>query len=409
MAFENFFSDLTQVAVDSDYEGVFGTSGSSLSLSSNLSSLSAEGSEIVRWIRYRLGEPKLTVELDNVQIFSAFEEANIEYSSIINRFQAKNWLSNLLGLSRDFTTADFTNKLPHQTLYHLNRLAAPFASEAGIGGVQNVRKAYATMTTDGQDYNLLTDFVDQATGSAVSDYVVSQGGARIDVRKVWHAEPSSVYRFYDPYSSANMLTQEFQFDSFHAETIFYVFPIWTDILRAGQLEVNDRVRRSNHSYNIVGDRLRLLPQPTRNIKVWIEYAVDMDPFNPDFAVDGGDPSVTGIANISNVPFKDIAYSEINAHGRRWIRQYSLAISYETLGRIRRKFASIPIPNAEVTMDGDALVQEGLEMQRELEEKLKEELEETSNLELMRQDAELAEHIEQQYSRIPFSSPILFMG
>jgi hypothetical protein len=158
-----------------------------------------------------------------------------------------------------------------------------------------------------------------------------------------------------------------------------------------------------------GDRIRFLPKPSKNLKVWIDYTIDMDPFNPDFAVDTGDPSITGISSISNVPFKDIPYTEINAFGKRWIRQFTLALAMETLGRIRRKFSSVPIPNSEVTLDGEQLVAEGQEKQETLKEHLVENLEETSNLRLMQQDAELSEAIELQYQRVPMVAPIMFTG
>ena len=47
MAFDNFFTTLSQTAVNSDYRGIFATSASTVSLSANLSSLSAEGADIV--------------------------------------------------------------------------------------------------------------------------------------------------------------------------------------------------------------------------------------------------------------------------------------------------------------------------------------------------------------------------
>jgi hypothetical protein len=407
MAFENFFTGLSASGADSEYVGIFGTTAQTMSLSSDLGSLSSEGAEIVKWVRYSLGEPKLTVELDNLQIYSAFEEASIEYSSIINRFQAKNWMANFLGLQRDFDTQDFTNKLPHQTLDYLHRLANPYATEANVGGIVEKRRAYTTVNASDTDYDLLDDFTDDITGSSISAYITSIAAARIDVRDVWHSEPSSMYRYYDPYSSVNILSQEFQYESFNMETTFQIMPIWADILRAGMLETNDRIRRSNHTYNIFGDRIRLLPKPNKNLKIWIEYTTAMDPFNPDTGAN--DPSITGISSISNVPFKDIPYNEINSFGKRWIRQFTLAIAMGMLGFIRRKFSSVPIPNSEVTLDGNELVAEANEKKEQLKETLIENLEETSNLHLMQQDAELAEAIEAQYQRVPFPAPILFFG
>ena len=82
---------------------------------------------------------------------------------------------------------------------------------------------------------------------------------------------------------------------------------------------------------------------------------------------------------------------------------------ETLGRIRRKFSSVPIPNNEITLDGDALVQEGLEKQQELKDELKETLEAANNVELMKGDAEIAQAVADQYANIPFTTPFMSMA
>ena len=100
---------------------------------------------------------------------------------------------------------------------------------------------------------------------------------------------------------------------------------------------------------------------------------------------------------------------VNAGGKRWIRQYCLAICMETLGRVRRKFSSIPIPNNEITLDGDALVQEGLEKQQELKDELNATLDKVNNVEMMRGDAELAQAIGDQYATIPFPTPYMSMA
>ena len=82
---------------------------------------------------------------------------------------------------------------------------------------------------------------------------------------------------------------------------------------------------------------------------------------------------------------------------------------ETLGRIRRKYASIPIPNGEVNLDGDALVGEGQEKQLALMDELKSDLEKVNNVELMRGDAEMAAALQDQMSYAPFPTPFLMMS
>ena len=409
MAFDNFFTELTSPAVDTDFSGIFGTDAQEFSLSADLRSLSAESTEIVKWVRYRLGEPKLPVELDNNQIFAAFEESNIEYGSVINKQQAANWLSSLYGLNGDFSTQNLTNKLPHPTLDFLMRMANPYATEAGVGGVVNQRKAKVTIEVGKTDYSLLKDFVDEESNTSIETYLNTINVGNIDVRNVMHHEPSSIYRYFDPYSNANLMSAEFGYESYNTQTVFYMLPVYADVLRSSLLETNDRVRRSNHTYHIAGDRIRFLPQPAVNTTVWIEYTAKSDPFDPDFAVDGGDPSVNGINSVHNIPFTDIKYENCNAAGKSWIRQYCLSVSMEMLGRIRRKFSSIPIPNGEIQLDGDQLIQEAIERQARLKEELKEELRELNNVELMQRQADMAEAMQRQIQLVPQHSPILMLG
>ena len=136
----------------------------------------------------------------------------------------------------------------------------------------------------------------------------------------------------------------------------------------------------------------------------------MDPYDPDFKGSTiGDPSITGITSIHNIPFTDINFTNINATGKRWIRQYTLALSMEMLGRIRRKYASIPIPNGEVNLDGDALVGEGQERKMELMDELKSDLEKVNNVELARGDAEMAQSLQDNMGFIPFPTPFSSFG
>ena len=76
-----------------------------------------------------------------------------------------------------------------------------------------------------------------------------------------------------------------------------------------------------------------------------------------------------VSDPSNIPYRFITYSEINASGRQWIRKYTLALSKELLGIIRSKYASLPLPNGEVSMDGEALKAEGREEKANLLEEL----------------------------------------
>jgi hypothetical protein len=301
--------------------------------------------------------------------------------------------------------------LPYNTLNYLKRQTINFAAESPLyaGGTREVRKAYVPIQVGQQDYNLLDEFKDLNSGQTIREYIKSVSGTantiEFEIKNVFHYSPVTLYRFYDPYSSINLLSQEFNFESFNTETIFYVLPLWNDILRAMQLNLNDKVRRSTVSYMTYGDIIRIYPKPLRATYIWIEYSAKVNPYAPTGSL-SADPSIQGISNISNVPFRDIKYNEINSAGKYWIRQHTFALCVEELGRIRRKFSSIPIPNGDVALDGAALVSEGFQLQQTLEDKLRADLELLTNVSLAKQELEQMQLLNQQLRYTP--SPIYMM-
>jgi hypothetical protein len=382
-----------------------GPTASPYSGSSNLN-LSGEALSIVNYVRRKFGEPVLPANLPNESIFISFEDATIKYSAIINTFQIRNWMSNMLGLKKDFSLNDLTGKLPMNQFSMLKRITEGIAGEIApaVGGKNNIRKMHINLVGGQQDYIIPDDIVDSKTTSALRDYMNSISSQlssdQIIIKEVFHFSPTTLYRFYDPYSSINMLSQEFSFESFNTETIFYVLPLWNDILRAQMLGLNDKVRRSNFSYERVGDRLRIMPTPKQGMKLFLDVAFGgTNPFAP-FGSLSADQSITGISNLSNAPFTDIAYDKINSIGKNFIREYTFATCMTIEGRIRRKFKSIPIPNGDVTLDGAELVQEGFELQEKLEKTLRDDLEHLTNVSLMEQEAKILEFAKQQESNFP---------
>ena len=84
-----------------------------------------------------------------------------------------------------------------------------------------------------------------------------------------------------------------------------------------------------------------------------------------------------VSDYSNVKYDFMVYKQINDVGKQWIRKYTLALSKELLGIVRSKYGTIPIPNAEVSLDGDTLRAEATAEKEQLIEQLRENLEQTS--------------------------------
>jgi hypothetical protein len=219
------------------------------------------------------------------------------------------------------------------------------------------------------------------------------------VMEVFHFSPQAAYRFFDTTSAINYLNNAFSFESFTPETIFYVLPVFEDVLRAGMLDLSNRVRRSNYSYRVIGTKIRIFPTPTLNQtpnKLWIRIRYFSNPLGPDYT----DETINGVSNISNIPFGNITYSKVNSIGAQWIRQYTLALCMEQLGLIRSKFGTLPVPGGTVTLNGSDLLGKGREDKKELVTKLREMLDTMTYDKLLETSATRAENLTKQLSKIP---------
>ena len=76
-----------------------------------------EADNMVVFVKRKLGDDVLSVELTKKMIWSSFEEATLEYGSILHQYQAKSTLLNYLGYS---TGSDVQQKLPRQNLEYLD-------------------------------------------------------------------------------------------------------------------------------------------------------------------------------------------------------------------------------------------------------------------------------------------------
>jgi hypothetical protein len=354
---------------------------------------------MVTFVKRKLGDDILSVELTKKQIWACFEEAALEYSSIINQYQARSQIGNFLGTATGSLTGG-EERYPRETLEFLNRFAEAYATEAAVGGTLNSLSGSIALEEGRQDYDIYTELKDGAGNLIISSSLNPDGPGKGKLRiiEVLHFSPQAAYRFFDTSSAINYLNNEFSFESFTPETIFYVLPVFEDILRAGMLDVSNRVRRSNYSYQLMGTKLRIFPTPTVSLpkNLFLRVRFRMDPLNPSIP----DPTTYGVSNLSNIPFGNLTYSRVNSIGRQWIRQYALALSTELLGTIRSKFSSIPIPDSDLQLNGSDLISRGREDKKELRDKLKEMLETLTYDKIAETQALKAENIMKHLKTIP---------
>lgn len=385
----------------------------------------SEADGVVTWIRRRLGDDVLSVELTKLEIWACLEEAVLEYSRLIHEFRMKNELVNVLGLPTGST--DLTNRYPRPTLEYLVRLAEPYSTMADVGGSYDATLGYIEIETNRQDYNIYTELKHAAgpnQGEVIFDTLPEGSRGKLRLVEVFHFEPLAAQQFLLNASNlTNFLATNFNYESYVNSTIFYVLPVFEDVLRRQMLETAFRVRRSGYSYEIIGTNLRIYPIPITNLQVTKLFVkVSAGQMNPlvssgSVAYASGvngvaytDDSMAGISGPNNFPVDNLPYNTITSPGRQWVRQFTLALCREMLGLIRSKFDAIPVPNAEVKLNGEILMTQAREDLDKLREQLKEFLGELTHDKLIEREVNIAENIQKQMKLIPMpAGRSIFIG
>jgi hypothetical protein len=362
-----------------------------------------DADKMLDFVFRKLGDPVMQVELTPDNVYESFEEAVLEYSAIINMYQAKSVLSTLLGTPTGSLTGH-ENQYPNKSLELAKRLAGPFSDEVGVGDA-NIMSASIMVQTGVSKYDLnplvsgTGSFHGGSNPQGPANFPTGSDGQpmRIYIKEIFHPDPLSAFRFFGTTSAINYLNNEFSFESFTPETIFYLLPIWEDVLRGMQFKMSNKVRRSNYSYDLHHNELTLYPSPQMNIPIFFTYTVAQDPYAPSVP---GDKTVDGVANMSNIPFDNIKYSALNSIGKQWIRKMTVALSKEVLGRVRGKMQTIPIPNGDLTLDGSELLTDSKAEQDSLRAELKELLEDTTYDKLIAREAQMAADLENTIKNVP---------
>jgi len=354
----------------------------------------SDANGMVKFVHAKLGGNVLNVELINKDIYACLEEAAIEYGAVVNSYHAKSVLADILGSATGSLSGN-EQKNPRLGLDLIKRRAEAYSSEALVGGNRTLHSASISLVTGVQHYDLKVLL--SSSGKILN-------GERAELREVFHFSPTAAYRFFDTTSAVNYLHNEFSFESFTSETIWYLLPTWEDTLRAQQLELSHRIRRSNYSYNIVNNVLSIFPVPTTDTTLYLKYfkisATD------NIFDSSSDPFVDGVSSLNNVPFGNINYSKINSIGRSWIRRFALSLAKELLGQIRSKMQSIPIPNGDLILNGPELVANAREEQTSLRDEIRSLFDSMTYDNLAKSETEQAEAIMRQLMKIPLP---IFVG
>jgi len=344
----------------------------------------------------RLGYPIVEIELQDLNFYAAFEEAITTYGNELYAYQAQ---ENLLS----FQGAPTNIPSPNTTLIQPNmaaeiRLADQYGEEAGVGGNVTWYSASITLTPGIQDYDL----------NVWASASLGISGSNLEIKRVFYEAPPAIVRYFDPYAGTGtgmmQLLDSFGFGGYSPAINFLMMPVNYDIGKLQAIEFNDQIRRSNYTFELINNRLKLFPIPDGGMqKLWLQYIKKSDRNSPYATGASGSNLIT---NVSQIPYTNPTYSGINSIGRQWIFEYGLALVKEILGYVRGKYSSIPIPNAEVTLNQSDLISAATSEKQALIERLRAYFDGNSRQSLLERKAAEAESLQKELNYVPWT---IFIG
>lgn len=342
------------------------------------------------WAATRLGYPNIDVEMIDVHFYACYEEAVNEYGKELNQFNIVNNMLVFQGQNLQTLGSVNGRNVTGIGLGQIITLAKDYGSETGAGGRVDWKRGYIDVLPGQQDYDLQALWGD-----------TQEACNRMEIKRIFHDRPPASARIYDPFSMTGMsysnVLSELGFGAYSPAVQFLMTPIFEDLLRMQGIEFNDMVRKSAYSFEIVNNKVRVFPIPNYGYKMHFEYILEKDRLSLS---DSGSADTAVVSDYSNVPYVKPVYGQINEPGRQWIRNYFFACCKETLGMVRGKYSTIPIPDGETTLDGPELRQEAQEMKTSLLENLREMLQQAGKFYQLEKQAEMTEQMIASLKGVP---------
>jgi len=336
----------------------------------------------------RLGYPLADVELQSGSFYTAFEEAITIYGNELYAYKIR---ENYLSLEGASSTTIPNGQLITPNLASIVRISEQYGVEAGVGGNVTWYSGSLALVKSQQTYNM-NDWADANADLAAND--------SIEIKRIFYEAPPAITRYFDPYAGTGTgmidLMDSFGWGSYSPAINFLMMPINYDLQVMQAIEFNDQIRRSNYSFELVNNNLKIFPIPNIAGTLWFEYIKKSERNNP---YSNGTDLIT---NVAEVPFENPNYNIINSIGRQWIFEMTLAIAKEMLGYVRGKYSTIPIPDADVTLNQSDLLASATADRAALIERLRAYFDETSRSSLLERKATENDFLQQELNKVPYT-------
>jgi hypothetical protein len=336
----------------------------------------SDADKFAKFAAQRLGYPLVEVELQDINFYTALEDAVTTYGNELYAYQVA---ENLLSFQGAPTTIQpGNNQVVQENMASIVRLSQQYGEEAGVGGTVTYRSGSIRLKAGQQEYDMNKWAIDNGI----------QG--RIEIKRLYYEAPPAIMRYFDPYAGTGTgmmsMLDSFGWGSYSPAINFMLMPINYDLQKIQAIEFNDQIRKSQYTFELVNNQLKIFPIPVVHYHdLWFQYILESDRNQP--YLDNQGQSL--ITNASNVPYENPVYSQINSIGRSWIFEYALALSKEMLGYVRGKYQTVPIPGSEITLNQGDLITAATNERTALIERLRAYFDTTSRKTLLANKAEEA--------------------
>jgi len=350
-------------------------------------SFQADADKVAKFCAQRLGYPIVDIELQDIQFYTAFEEAVTTYGNELYAYKIRQDYLSLEGAS---STTNLNTALVTPNLANVIKISEQYGTETGTGGNTEWHTGSLALTASVQTYDL-GKWAEDNLGVSGSDF---------EIKRVFYESPPAIVKYFDPYAGTgtgmmNMM-DSFGWGNYSPAINFLLMPMNFDIAKLQAIELNDQIRKSNYSFEIQNNKLRLFPIPNNNVNtLYFQYLLKSERLANSIT-----PTSNTITNVSNVPYANPTYAQINSVGRSWIFEYALALSKEMLGYVRGKYSTIPIPGDSVTVNSADLISAATNERTSLVERLRAYFDETSKEKLMERRSLETDYLKKELTEVP---------
>jgi hypothetical protein len=353
----------------------------------------SDADKFSKFAAQRLGYPLVEVELQDINFYTALEDAVTTYGNELYAYQVAENLLSFQGAPTTIGTAN--DEVVQENMASIVRLSQQYGEEAGVGGTVTYLSGSIKLKAGQQEYDMNQWALDNGI----------QG--RIEIKRIYYEAPPAIMRYFDPYAGTGTgmmgMLDSFGWGSYSPAINFMLMPINYDLQKIQAIEFNDQIRKSQYTFELVNNQLKLFPIPVVHYQdLWFQYILESDR-NKVYTERNGQSLIT---NASNVPYENPIYSKINSIGRQWIFEYALALAKEMLGYVRGKYQTVPIPGSEITLNQSDLITAATSERTALIERLRTYFDTTSRKTLLANKAEEAESQNKILNDVPM---VIYIG